>query len=91
MIGVHIARVGVFNVDRTGNILKKDDPAITIRQQLQTEMQHRLIADADIPNTSNNPTVKDYIIAEANDDYVIQHIDQSTIITYHRTASGGFA
>ena len=89
--GIHVARVGVFNVDNSGTILKKDDPSITIQQQLQTSIDHLMIVDSAIPNTANNPTTKAYLELEATDDYVVHHIDQSTIITYLRTAGGGFA
>lgn len=89
-IGVHIARVAVFNVDHLGNIIKKDDPNVTLRQHLSTSMEHRVLVDAAIPNTANNPPVKAYIEAEAASNYVLQYMDQTTIITYLRTASGGF-
>lgn len=88
---IHIARVAVLNVDHLGNVLKKDDPNVTLRQQLQTHMDHRVLADSAIPNSANNPAVKDYIEAEAASNYVVQHIDQTTIITYLRTSGGGFA
>lgn len=88
---IHIARVGVFNVDGSGNILKKDDPEITIAQQLQTSIDHLVLVDSAISNTASNPTVKAYLELEATDDYVVHHIDQSTIVTYLRTAAGGFA
>jgi len=89
-IGVHVARVGVFNVDATGVVLKKDDPSISLRQQLTTSMDHRIIADSLIPSSVNNPAVKAYIEAEAASDYIVHYMDQNTIITYLRTAAGGF-
>lgn len=89
-IGIHVARVGFFNVDDTGSMLSKDDPQVTIKQYLQTESQHRLVIDPSIPNTSGNPTVKAYLEAEADADYVLEYMDQNTIITYHRNSSGGF-
>lgn len=87
---VHIARVGVFNVDDAGTILKKDDPEITISQQLRTSIDHLVLVDSAIPNTTGNPTTKAYLELEATDDFVVHHMDQSTIITYLRTAGGGF-
>lgn len=88
---VHIARVGVFNIDNLGNLVRKDDPTVTLRQQLQTHMDHRVIPDATIANSTNYPSIQDYIEAEAASNYVVQHIDQTTIITYLRTSGGGFA
>lgn len=90
-LNIHVARVAVLNVDMAGNVVKKDDPTVTLRQQLQTSMDHRMLEDVSIPNTAGNPAVKAYLEAEAGDDYVLQHIDQTTIITYLRTATGGFA
>lgn len=90
-IGVHVARVAFLKVDGSGNVVKGDDPNATIRQHLECSTEHRVIADSAIPNTANNPTVKAYLEAEASDNYVLEHIDQNTIVTYLRTSSGGFS
>ena len=90
-MNVHVARVAVLNVDRAGNVVKKDDPSVSLKQQLQTSMDHRVLEDAGIPNSTGNPAVKAYIEAEAANDYVVHHMDQTMIVTYLRTAAGGFA
>ena len=90
-ISIHVATVAVLNVDSLGNVVSKDDPSVTIAQQLKTSLEHRVLEDSAIANTSGNPTVKAYLEAEASDDYVVKHMDQSTIITYLRTGAGGFA
>jgi len=90
-IGIHIARVGFFQVDRTGNVLKKNDDSTTLGQTLSGSSDHRVIEDVAISNTTNNPSTKTYLEAEADDDYVMEYMDQNSIITYHRTAAGGFA
>jgi hypothetical protein len=89
-ISIHVARVGVFSVDAMGNILSKDDPSVTIQQHLNTSMDHRVIEDADIPNSANNPSVEDYIAAEALDFYIVSFLNQSMIVSYLRTIDGGF-
>ena len=66
-IGIHVARVAAFSVDITGNVIKKDDPSVTLKQHLQTCMDHRIIVDSAIPNTAGNPSIKDYLEAEADD------------------------
>jgi len=86
----HTARIAVFNVDPVGNIVKKDDPNVSIKQQMQTQMSHLIIEDSAIPNSIGNPTVKAYIEAEAASDYVIHRMGQTEITTYSRTAAGGF-
>lgn len=90
-ISIHVARVAVLSVDHLGNVVKKDDPNVTLKQHLSTHMDHRLIVDAAIPNTAGNPSVKAYLEAEAANDYVLSHMDQSMIVTYRRTSGGGFA
>lgn len=87
---IHFARVGVFNIDAVGNVLNKNSPNISIQQQLQTSIDHRMIIDSSISNTANNPTVKAYLELEASDDFVVERINQSTIVTYLRDSSGGY-
>jgi hypothetical protein len=89
-LNVHVARVGVLNVDMSGNVVKKDDPSVSLKQQLQTQMDHRVLEDSAIANSAGNPSVKAYIEAEAGDDYAVHYMDQTTIITYLRTTAGGF-
>ena len=90
-INIHVARVAALSVDTMGNVVSKEDPSVTIAQHLRTSLEHRVIEDSAIPNTSGNPTVKTYLESEASDDYVMEYMDQSTIITYLRTAAGGYA
>lgn len=81
-MGVHVVRTGFVNVDAMGNILRKDDPNISIKQQMSTESQHRVLEDPSIPNSVGYPTIKRYLELEAADLYALRHIDQTTIITY---------
>lgn len=90
MAVVHVARVGVFNVDATGSILRKDSPDVSIKQQLTSSIEHLIIEDPLIPNSTGNPSVAEYIRLEAADDFVMSHIDQSTVVTYLRNSSGGY-
>ncbi|MDB4490363.1 hypothetical protein N9045_02480 [bacterium] len=88
---VHIARVAAVSVDALGNVLDKADGSVTIAQHLKTSLEHRMVVDAAIPNTAGNPTVKSYLEAEAADDYIMEYMDQNTVISYLRTAAGGYA
>lgn len=90
-IGIHVARVGVFPVDANGTVRLKSDPTVTIKQQLQGSSDHRVIPDTTlIPNSANYPTVKTYLELEAVSNYVLQYMDQNTIVTYLRNSTGGY-
>jgi hypothetical protein len=89
-IGIHVARVGLFTVDAIGNVILKTRDDTPTRQFLSSGSEHRIIPDATIPNSNNYPNVEVYLHAEADDDYVLQHMDQTTIVTYLRNATGGF-
>ena len=81
MSNLHIARVGIFNVDQTGSRIDKNDPNTTIQQLAATRQEALAIADSNLPNTTGYPTIKDYIQAESNDGFELQYMDSSFIIT----------
>lgn len=90
-MNIHVARVAFLAVDALGNVVSKDNPTNTISMQLSGSHEHRILQDDTIANTAGNPTVKRYLELEAASDYILQYMDQNTIITYLRTAGGGFA
>lgn len=90
-INIHVARVAFLKVDAIGNVVSKDSKTNTLAMQLSGSHEHRILQDDAIANTVGNPTVKRYLELEASIDYIMQYMDQNTIITYLRTASGGFA
>lgn len=90
-INVHVARVAFLAVDAVGNALSKDSKTNSLNQYLSGTHEHRVLQDDAIPNTVGNPTVKRYLELEAGDDYVLNYMDQNSVITYKRTAAGGFA
>jgi hypothetical protein len=90
-IQVHVARVAFLQVNAVGTVVSKDAVDTPLSEHLSGSHEHRLLEDTNIPNTSGNPTVKTYLESEASDDYVLNYMDQNTIITYQRTAAGGFA
>jgi hypothetical protein len=87
-VGIHIARVGYFAVNKhTGQVINKNDPATKISDVLQTEHQHRIIVDTtNAPNSTGSPTVDDYLRLEAAQDFVVYHMDQNMIVTYDQGA-----
>lgn len=91
-VQVHVARVGFLKVDGAGNVIDKESPTTTIKEHLNGAHEHRVIPNVThIPNTANSPTIKTYLELEAADDFVLEYMDQNTVITYERTSGGGFA
>jgi uncharacterized alpha/beta hydrolase family protein len=87
-IVVHVVRVGMVTIDSLGNSVDKNNT--TNKVMMTANSEHRVLVDGDIVSTASNPTVKAYLEAEAALDFVLEHMDQSTIITYLRDDAGGF-
>lgn len=87
---VHVARVALVSVDPTGNIIDKTVAGTTSKAMLTASSEHRMIVDAGIPNTANRLSVKAYLEAEAVDNFVLEYMDQNTIVTYLRNVTAGF-
>ena len=47
-IGIHVARVGFFQVDGVGLVVKKDNPTSTLGQVMTGGSDHRIIEDINI-------------------------------------------
>jgi hypothetical protein len=86
-LNVHIARVGIFNVDAFGSRIDKNNPNTSINQLKSTRQDALIIADTNIHNSYGYPTVKSYIEAEANDGYELLYMDASFVITGIPTGS----
>jgi hypothetical protein len=84
-IGVHFVRLGLFTVDINGARIDKSGLGASINTMKSTSMEFLVIPDATVPNSSGYPTMKEYIKLEADDNYVVSHIDQSIIITYNQS------
>lgn len=84
-VGIHIVNTMFVGVDSVGNVVDKNSPSTTIRQAMETSHEHRVIPNSTVPNSAGYPRVGDYLELEAGDDYVLNHMDQTTIITYHTT------
>jgi len=79
---VHVVRVGLFTVDSNGQRIDKSGTSTTINQMKNSSLDMLVIPDASIPSSANYPTVKAYLEAEASAGYVLNHMDQSFIVTY---------
>jgi hypothetical protein len=89
-VGIHIVRVAFLKVDGAGTVIDKNSPETTLKGHLTGSHEHRVIPDSNIPNSASYPTVKAYLDAEALDEYVLQYLDQNTVITYLRDNNAGF-
>ncbi len=82
-VAMHFVNTGFVLVDANGNYLNKSDPSTTVGQIARgSRHEHRVIPDASVPNSANWPTVKRYLELEAAQDFVLNHMDQTNIITY---------
>lgn len=85
-ISMHYVNVGTFTVDANGNRIDKSNGSHSINTMLNTRMEQLVIPAADVPNSIDYPTVKQYLTDEATAGYVLYHLDQSICITYNTSA-----
>ena len=81
-IGIHVAIIGLVNVEFDNSTVVYSKSTATLGQVKRSAQEPRILEDPDLPNTSGNPTIKQYLELEAAGDYVLRHIDQTYIITY---------
>jgi len=91
MATVHIAHIALMQVDNeTGNVFTKESaisnfttnqqPIVTAPRTFATE--HRILVNTTLaPNSTGNPTIDNYIVAEYAAGFTIVYMDQMTIIT----------
>jgi hypothetical protein len=83
-MAIHVVNVGIFPVDAAGNVLEKRSKNTTLKEMMTANTEHRVIPDVShAPNSAAYPTVKAYLIAEEAAGYLLQHLDQYTIVTRH--------
>ena len=90
-IGVHVVNVAIRKVNSiSGAVLTKEDTTETLKEHMQFSQEHRVVVDSNVPSSATQPTVSTYLDLEAAADYVLEYMDQYTIITYLRNSTGGF-
>jgi len=90
-IEIHIVNTGAIKKNAVGDVVDKNHPTNSIKSVITAQEFVGVLPNSDVPNSANSPTIEEYLKLEAADDFVIQHLDNTTIITYKRTAAGGFA
>ena len=79
---IHTAKIGLVNVDATGNIVLKSSS--TIAQIATSSTEHRILTDlTHAPNSANHPTLESYLTLEASAGFGLVHLDQTYVITQH--------
>jgi len=79
-MAVHVARINLMYVTQIGTV--KTHAQMTIGEAANATQEHRVIIDADIPNTAGNPAVDAYLALEDGDSFTLNHLDQTYCITY---------
>lgn len=82
MATIHVAKIGVFTVDASGNRLDKSRGNHSIADMRNISSAILLLPDASIPNTLGYPNVSTYLANEHADGYGLKHMDQTFLITY---------
>lgn len=62
-----------------GVVVNKE--SATIHQMANATMEMRVVPDSDVPNSANNPNIKDYVIAEDASGFNVVHMDNTIIVT----------
>jgi hypothetical protein len=78
---VHVVNIAPVNVHPlTGARVNKSQ---SINDVIMTDTAMRIIPNAAVPNSANYPTLEQYLTLEAAGNYKLQHLDQTTVITYN--------
>lgn len=81
-IGCRIASIGPKPVSAAGTVLNKN--AATVAQMLTATQEMRVLENTTLaPNSAGYPTIEEYILLEAAQNYKVHVINQSWIITYN--------
>jgi len=76
---IHFAYVKQFYVNELGGVV--DPNSASLGDMLSVASEPRVIEDADIPNSSGNPRIQDYLSLEAASGFSLKYMDQNIIIT----------
>jgi hypothetical protein len=88
MAEAHVVQVSLIKLDQEGNVL---DGKSTINARTEFSTEHRVMLNPNVPNTFGQdseggnvptyPTIEEFIVLEAADGFILQHMDQFTIVT----------
>lgn len=78
MAEVHLVTVGLKRVGSGGQVVPVGS---TIMENLQFTTEHRVLPNANVPNSEGYPSVETFLIAEAANGFLPNHVSQYLIIT----------
>lgn len=79
-MAVHIAYIGMLNIDGAGNIVDKN--TASIGAVAASSVEPRVLYDATYaPNAVNNPTVAEYLTLEDTAGFTIVAVTNTMIVT----------
>ena len=81
-VNMHYADLGLFTFDINGNRIDKSNGVASINALKSSHIDHLVIPNDDVPNSSGYPTLSQYLKAEAIDGFKLYHLDQTKVITY---------
>ena len=83
MAQVHFVGFRIMRQTQDGRVYTVDNaPGITIKDAMNFSQDYRVIADATVPSSGGNPTIKAYLEAEAALGFEPKHITQTFIVTW---------
>jgi hypothetical protein len=84
MPGLHVATISLLPVSSVGTILDKDKASSKAMMTASSEL--RIIEDIAIPNTTGNPTIREYLELEAASSFTLKYIGQTFVVTEEKLA-----
>lgn len=81
-VGCHVATIKLVWVNKVGTVVDKSAASTKLQDVLDCATELRIVPDPNIATTSGWPRVSDYIKLEADNDYILGHLDQTYVITY---------
>lgn len=82
-VRTHIVNLGMVNLSSTGTVINKT--TATIKEVAEASSSLRVLPSSSVSNSASYPTIEDYIAAEAASDYILGTVNQSFIVTYHKS------
>jgi hypothetical protein len=76
----HYVNVGFVTIGPDGAPITKQSPIAVI---CRSNTEQRVLPQADVPNSSNYPTIDQYLSAEAAAGYAVVQVGQTFIVTQH--------